>query len=556
MAKGLIASLPTWETLSLQQQIAQMVVVRASGHLFDHQIEYPVWEPPNSVLQRWVQELGVGGVILLGGTAAEVGLRTHQLQDWATIPLLVAADIEEGVGQRFAGATWFPPPMALSQIAKRDQPKAIDLAFQMGSITAQEAAAIGLNWVLAPVVDVNNNPANPVINVRSFGDDAAIVSPLISAFIRGARQFPVLTSAKHFPGHGDTAIDSHLELPVILHDRTRLEEIEFAPFRESIAAGVDSVMTAHLQLPALDRHYPATLSQPILTGILRQQMNFQGLIVTDALIMGAITQAYGANEAPILALEAGADILLMPADPEGAIEAICAAVEAGRIPLERINASLDRIWRAKQKVSTTAISGSSHAWEQIPPPPIDLDHLAKPEAIDCAAGVLRDSMTVYCPPDARLGDRRSNEPRRNLVLLDDMLNCNFLRRQAPAITLPAHWGYKLQVIDQNLAGSIAPGSQPPIPTLLQLFIRGNPFRSSAGLTQTAKHWLMHLLQTNQLLGLVIYGSPYVMESLVSQLPAEIPYGFTYGQMPLAQAIVLGELGGESGRSVRNDEFTD
>jgi beta-glucosidase len=556
LAKGLIASLPTWETLSLQQQIAQMVVVRASGHLFDHQIEYPVWEPPNSVLQRWVQELGVGGVILLGGTAAEVGLRTHQLQDWATIPLLVAADIEEGVGQRFAGATWFPPPMALSQIAKRDQPKAIDLAFQMGSITAQEAAAIGLNWVLAPVVDVNNNPANPVINVRSFGDDAAIVSPLISAFIRGARQFPVLTSAKHFPGHGDTAIDSHLELPVILHDRTRLEEIEFAPFRESIAAGVDSVMTAHLQLPALDRHYPATLSQPILTGILRQQMNFQGLIVTDALIMGAITQAYGANEAPILALEAGADILLMPADPEGAIEAICAAVEAGRIPLERINASLDRIWRAKQKVSTTAISGSSHAWEQIPPPPIDLDHLAKPEAIDCAAGVLRDSMTVYCPPDARLGDRRSNEPRRNLVLLDDMLNCNFLRRQAPAITLPAHWGYKLQVIDQNLAGSIAPGSQPPIPTLLQLFIRGNPFRSSAGLTQTAKHWLMHLLQTNQLLGLVIYGSPYVMESLVSQLPAEIPYGFTYGQMPLAQAIVLGELGGESGRSVRNDEFTD
>ena len=556
MAKGLIASLPTWETLSLRQQIAQMVVVRASGHLFDHQIEYPVWEPPNSVLQRWVQELGVGGVILLGGTAAEVGLRTHQLQDWATIPLLVAADIEEGVGQRFAGATWFPPPMALSQIAKRDQPKAIDLAFQMGSITAQEAAAIGLNWVLAPVVDVNNNPANPVINVRSFGDDAAIVSPLISAFIRGARQFPVLTSAKHFPGHGDTAIDSHLELPVILHDRTRLEEIEFAPFRESIAAGVDSVMTAHLQIPALDRHYPATLSQPILTGILRQQMNFQGLIVTDALIMGAITQAYGANEAPILALEAGADILLMPADPEGAIEAICAAVEAGRIPLERIHPSLDRIWRAKQKVSTTAISGSSHAWEQIPPPPIDLDHLAKPEAIDCAARVLQDSMTVYCPPDVRLGDRRSNEPRRNLVLLDDVLNCNFLGRQAPAITLPAQWGYKLQVIDQNLAGSIAPGSQPPIPTLLQLFIRGNPFRSSAGLTQTAKDWLMHLLQTNQLLGLVIYGSPYVMESLVSQLPAEIPYGFTYGQMPLAQAIVLGELGGESGRSVRNDEFTD
>ena len=534
-----------------------MVVVRASGHLFDHQIEYPAWEPPNSLLQRWVQELGVGGVILLGGTAAEVGLRTHQLQDWAEIPLLIAADIEEGVGQRFAGATWFPPPMALSQIAKRNLSQAIDLAFQMGRVTAQEAVAIGLNWVLAPVVDVNNNPANPVINVRSFGDDPAIVAQLTTAFIRGAQQVSVLTSAKHFPGHGDTAIDSHLELPVIPHDRTRLETTEFPPFIEAIAAGVDTVMTAHLQISALDPDCPATLSQPILTGILRQQMNFQGLIVTDALIMGAITQRYGANEAPVLALEAGADILLMPADPEGAIDAVCEAVETGRISLERIHASLDRIYQAKQRVSQAAISGSSsHAWEQIPPPPIDIDHLAQPEAIDCATRILRDSMTVHCPSHARLRERRLNKPQRNLILIDDVLNCTFLGRQAPAITLPAAWGYKSQILDQMLAESIAPDTQPPLPTLLQLFIRGNPFRNSAGLTQIAKDWLTQLLQTDQLLALVIYGSPYVMESLVAQLPADIPYGFTYGQMPLAQAIVLGELGGETGRASGNDEFTD
>lgn len=552
---GFTASLPTWEALSLKQQIAQMVVVRASGHLFDHQIEYPVWEPPNSVLQRWVQELGVGGVILLGGTAAEIGLRTHQLQDWAEIPLLLAADIEEGVGQRFAGATWFPPPMAFSQIAKQNLSQAIDLSFQMGKFTAQEAVAIGLNWVLAPVVDVNNNPANPVINVRSFGDDPAIVSQLTTAFIRGAQQLPVLTSAKHFPGHGDTATDSHLELPVIPHNKTRLETTEFPPFVEAIAAGVDTVMTAHLQIPALDPE-PATLSQPILTGILRQQMNFQGLIVTDALIMGAITQRYGANEAPILALEAGADILLMPADPEGAIAAICEAVETGRIPLERIHASLDRIWQAKQKLSKSTISGSSsHAWEQIPPPPIEINQLAQPEAIDCATRILRDSMTVHCPPNA-LRERRSDEPRRNLIVVDDVLNCTFLGRQAPAITLPAEWGYKLQLIDQTIADAITPDAQPPLPTLLQLFIRGNPFRNSARLTQIAKDWLIYLLQTDQLLALVIYGSPYVMESLVAQLPANIPYSFTYGQMPLAQSIVLGELGGESERSGRSAEFTD
>jgi beta-glucosidase len=194
-----------------------MVVVRASGYLFDHQIQYPAWEPSARQLQHWVQNLGVGGVILLGGSAGELALRTHQLQNWAKIPLLIAADIEEGVGQRFAGATWFPPPMALSAIALQNFQKAQLYAEQMGAIIAQEALAIGINWVLAPVVDVNNNPQNPVINVRAFGETPEAVSQLASAFIRGAQRYGVLTTAKHFPGHGDTAVDSHIDLPVLPH---------------------------------------------------------------------------------------------------------------------------------------------------------------------------------------------------------------------------------------------------------------------------------------------------------------------------------------------------
>jgi beta-glucosidase len=544
--------LPDWESLSLPQKVAQMVVVRASGHLFDPQIEYPAWEPTAAVLRRWVQDLGVGGVILLGGTAVEVGVRSQQLQDWASIPLLMAADIEEGVGQRFAGATRFPPPMAFAGIA--DGQQAIALAEQMGEVTAQEAIAIGLNWVLAPTVDVNNNPANPVINVRAWGETAESVSQLTTAFIRGAQRHPVLTTAKHFPGHGDTAIDSHLDLPVIAHDKGRLEAIEFPPFRAAIAVQVDAVMTAHLQLPALDADLPATLSPTILTKTLRQSLGFEGLITTDALIMGAITNRYGANEAPVMAVTAGADIVLMPADPEGAIGAIVEAVETGRIPLAQIHASLERIWQAKHKVISLPVSGdASHAWEQARPEPVQIDSLAQPGAIAVAANILQSSQQVHRPVPSRLTARDRSHPCRNLIILDDALNCPFLARQTPAIALPQKLGYQLQVIDSytprfrldadkvNLEHDLHPETSTWQPTLLQLFVRSNPFRDSARLVQRAIDWLRFLVQTEQLQALILYGSPYVINQFIPLLPADVPYVFTYGQMELAQAIALESL---------------
>ncbi|MCA1991353.1 MAG: beta-glucosidase, partial [Coleofasciculus sp. S288] len=350
-----LKSLPRLDDLSLEEQVAQMVVVRASGYLFDHQIQYPAWEPLAATLQHWLQDVGIGGVILLGASAGELALRSQQLQDWAKIPLLIAADIEEGVGQRFAGATWFPPPMALGAIQLKDADKAQQYAEQMGAITAREALAIGINWVLAPVVDVNNNPLNPVINVRAFGETPEAVSQLTSAFIRGAKHYPVLTTAKHFPGHGDTATDSHLDLPVLPHTLSRLAEIELPPFKAAIAIGVDAVMSAHLLIPAWDEQLPATLSPQVLTELLRNKLGFEGLIVTDALVMGAIANRYGTNEAPVMAVEAGADILLMPVDPEGAIQAVCDAVAAGRLSQERIRASVERIWNAKQNVHSQIV---------------------------------------------------------------------------------------------------------------------------------------------------------------------------------------------------------
>jgi beta-glucosidase len=535
------AVLPDLATLSLVQQVAQMCVVRASGYLFDHQIQYPAWEPPIATLKYWVQELGVGGVILLGGSAAEVALRIQQLQDWAEVPLLVSADIEEGVGQRFAGATWFAPPMALGAIAEKDLALAERYAQQMGAVTAQEALAIGINWVLAPVVDVNNNPANPVINVRSFGQAADVVSCLATAFIRGARQHPVLTVAKHFPGHGDTATDSHLDLPLVPHSWQRLAEVELPPFRAAIAAGVDSVMSAHLLIPELDTVYPATLSHRILTEELRQGLGFDGLIVTDALVMGAIADRYGCGESAVLAVEAGADILLMPPNAEVAIQAVCAAVESGRIAPERIQASVERIWQAKFKVCSPAIdTDSAHQWEMVPPAPIQLEKLAQPEAISTASDILRDSMQVHRP--MFLHERQKDANWRNLIVVDDALACDFLGRQMPAIALPREQGYSaLQLVDCHTPCQPQTGEEAGCPTLLQLFIRGNPFRGSAGLTKTAQDWFEFLLQTDQLQALVIYGSPYILEQFLPKLPAHVPYVFTYGQMLEAQAIALEAL---------------
>jgi beta-glucosidase len=526
-------------SLTLSQQVAQMVVVRASGYLFDHQIQYPVWEPPAATLRYWVEDLGVGGVILLGGSAGELSLRIQQLQNWATIPLLICADVEEGVGQRFSGATWFPPPMALAAIAQSDLPAAYHYAEQMGAITAQESLAIGLNWLLSPTVDVNNNPDNPVINVRAFGEATQIVSELAIAFMRGAHRHSILTTAKHFPGHGDTAVDSHLELPILGHDRSRLEQIELPPFQAAIQAGVDAVMSAHLQIPALDTEYPATLSPKILTQELRQHMGFEGLIVTDALVMGAIANRYGTEEAAVLAVEAGADILLMPLHPEKAIAAVCAAVEAGRIAPEKIESAIERIGRAKQKVSPPIQSDTPHDWERQPVKAIDLSSLGQSDALSTCAQILEKSQKVHRPTPSRLDSL--TQTGRNLILVDDLIDCDFLTRTASAITLPDQFGFtQLEVVDRHTP-KIQQVDQKNFPTLLQLFIRGNPFRGSAGLTQTACDWFDFLLKSEQLQGLVIYGSPYVLEQFVLSLPSDVPYVFSYGQMPSAQAIALEAL---------------
>jgi beta-glucosidase len=509
--------------LSLKQKIGQMIVVRGAGYLFDHQRRYPQWEAPNFQLQKWLEELNLGGVILLGGSGAEIYLKTQQLQKYAQTPLLIAADIEEGVGQRFAGATHFPPPMALGEIYQKNPLQAREWAYKMGKVTAQEALALGINWILAPVMDVNNNPHNPVINVRAFGENPQIVGELGSAFIKGAKNYPVLTTAKHFPGHGDTSTDSHLELPILHHNQERLDNIEIPPFISAIQSGVDGIMTAHLMIPEWDTQYPATLSYKILTENLRNKLKFSGLIVTDALIMGGVANHFSPEDLAVKVVEGGADILLMPENPEIAINAIEKAVISGKISEERINDSFTKITQSKSKLN---FGYSSFKGEEI----------AQDGARETVNLILKNSQKNQ--GNLRIKVEKKKEEKINLIYVDSFLNQDFLASYNPAITIPRELGYKLKLIAPDHLISLTEMDQPFI---LQIFLRGNPFRGRAGLSNEIKQYLQKICKINQLQGIIIYGSPYIFDWFCEEINPKTPCIFSYGQFDTAQKIALESL---------------
>ncbi len=528
---------------ALLRLIHQLLVVRASGKLADHQRGYPRWELPNAELQRLL-EAGVGGVILLGGSAAEVALRCAQLHRWGGQPLLLCADVEEGVGQRFDGATWLVPPLALGRLYGRDPERAVALAERYGQCTGRDARALGLNWVLGPVCDVNNNPANPVINVRAWGEDPRTAGVLAAAFIRGAQSEGVLSCAKHFPGHGDTSSDSHLTLPLLPHSRERLAAIELPPFQEAIAAGVASVMTAHLMLPALDPDRPATLSKPVLTGLLRQELGFDGLVVTDALVMEAITGRYGAGEAAVLALEAGADLVLMPADATAAIAAIAEAVQNGRLSRGQLETSAKRRQRALERCATATAAP-------------DPETAAQPDqalALELVRATLEASLEASSDGSGPAVQPTAGPPGINLIRLDSALAAAFLPATASALSRPEARGWHTVLLESRSPSLWSGAADAPLalerlgpgPVLLQLFVRGNPFRGSAGSAEPWPAALQQLAAAGRLAGLVVYGSPYLWDELQPLLPPGVPGVYSPGQMPLAQAEALNALGSTLG----------
>ena len=326
--------------MTIEEKIGQMVAWRYSGHFVNRDSEYL------GKLESLIVNGKIGGLIIFGGEVYETAYLTNTMQKMAKIPLLIASDFERGVGNQISGATLFPPLMAIGATWSEEQ------AYLMGKITALEARALGIHMTYAPVVDVNINPDNPIINVRSLGEDPEQVGKLAASFIKGCQENGLIATAKHFPGHGDTDMDSHSVLPTVGGDRDRLESVELYPFKQAIKAGVQAVMTAHLHLPALDPtpDLPATLSSPIITGLLREKLGFKGLIVTDSMGMGGVTTLYSPVEAALKAVQAGVDMILLPPTPDEVIESLIHAVRNGQISESRINTSVKRILEAKARL--------------------------------------------------------------------------------------------------------------------------------------------------------------------------------------------------------------
>ncbi len=338
-------------SLSLREKAAQMVWPTVFGDYSPS--DSPQWEQ----LRRLIEEERVGGFTVSVGSPVEIAVKLDAMQRASRVPLLIGADFEFGAGYRarggwflpngidLGGAVVFPPQMALGATGDTA------LAYEQGRVTAVEGRALGVHVAYAPILDVNNNPANPVINTRSYGEDPALAARLGAAFVRGLQEHGMIATGKHFPGHGDTEVNSHLALPVVGVTRARLDSVELVPFRASVAAGVGAIMTFHGAMPALDSSgVPGTLSRRVLGDLLRGELHFEGVVISDAMDMRGVLDKYGAVEAAIRAVEAGADVLIQPVDVRQTIDAVVQGVSTGRYDEARIDASVRRLLEAKRRV--------------------------------------------------------------------------------------------------------------------------------------------------------------------------------------------------------------
>ncbi|MGH7481248.1 MAG: glycoside hydrolase family 3 protein [Longimicrobiales bacterium] len=522
----------TLSALTLEQKAAQLVMPWVDGsYMARGDEEY-------EKLRRWVVEDGIGGLVMSIGMPYEVAAKLNALQRLAEVPLLVTTDMEHGPGQRLnggriypygialGGGTAFPPVMA---IGATGDPA---LAYALGRATAEEARAVGVHMDFAPVADVNNNPANPIINTRSYGEDPAQVAGMVAAHVRGLQEHGMLSTAKHFPGHGDTGVDSHIELPVITVDRARADAVELVPFRAAIEADVAAVMTAHIAFPALTGGVaPATLSPAIIQGLLRDDLGFDGIVVSDALDMGAIVNEYGAAEAAVLTLEAGADILLMPTSVPDAIAAVAAAVRAGRIPEARLDASVRRLLEAKATVGLDRDRTVDLA--RLP------EHVGTPAHHALAREIAERSITAARDRD-RLLPIAPGTRVLSIVYTDDAdplagraLQAE-LRARFPDARTALLWGETGSARLDSLAAAAADADV----VLFSAFVRVLARKGDVAVAEPVAALVRRLAAERPLI-VTSFGNPYIL----AQFPEVGTYVLAWGQEEVAQVAAARALAG-------------
>ena len=533
----------TLASLTLQEKIGQLVMPWVGG-------DYAaVGSPEFEQVRRWIEEDKVGGLVLSIGLPLSYAAKLNEFQMRARVPLLIASDMENGPGMRLGGiyalpsllpqggGTVFPPVMALG--ATRSD----ELSFQLGQVLGAEARAIGVHMVFGPVLDVNSNPVNPIINTRSFSESPALVSSLAGAYIRGAHSKGLMTTGKHFPGHGDTEVDSHIDLPAIRANRAAMDSVDLPPFRSAIAGGIDAIMTGHIAAVGIegDSAPPATLSRGFMTGILRDEMRFGGLLVTDAMTMGGIARRYGATEPLIMAIEAGSDILLMPRNVTTAIETVLGAVTSGRVSEARIDASVRRLLAAKARAGLR--TGRL----------VDLNSVGRavgiPAHTEIADRIAERSITLA-------QDRMSLVP-----LADDSTRKVFAITYADGSDLVAgrtfnsviggrNRGMEMARVDERTTeleyATLKSRADSASLLLISVYVSPREFAATIGTQQAFSRFVEGMALSGKPIIVISFGSPY----LLSAFPSVSSYMIAWGGAPVSQrAAALAVLGfrGISGR---------
>jgi beta-N-acetylhexosaminidase len=544
----------TLKRMSVDEKVGQMLVSSFQTNFLSTDSE------EFDDLVRAVHQYKVGGFHVFGGSERvppvllnptygavtlgqplEAASIINRLQAISPVPLLNTADFEAGVGFRIAGATAFPRLMAFG--AARDE----RLAQEAGRITGEEARALGVHVNFAPVVDVNNNPRNPVINTRSYGEDPQLVGRLASAYVRGLQSAGVSATLKHFPGHGDTDVDSHLGLPIIRHPRERLDKMELPPFRAGIAAGADAVMTAHIEMPALDPapNTPTTLSQPIVQGLLRRDLGFGGLIYTDSMGMAGVAAIYSPGEAAVRAVAAGNDVVLHSPDDGAAFAALRDAVKSGRIPEAQVNQSVERILRAKARAglhrnklvnldSIATVIGTRRnraTADQVSQRSITL---VRDEKNLVPLKVGRDAQVLYLSVLDFPSNWRIAAPSRTFI--------PELRKRWPNVT-SIELSDRTSPSEIELVRAMAPRYEAIVASV---FVRAGSASGRMDLAPPLQRLLNDLGRGRRPLVTVFFGNPYVA-AFVPDLPAVL---LTYDFYDRAEASAVRALAGEAAISGR------
>ena len=521
----------TLATLGLRERVGQMVMVWVLGDYTSN------GDSSYAEVRRWIERDHIGGVSMSLGTPIEVAAKINNMQRLSRVPLLTSADLEPGLGRLEGGtfthylldagsATVFPSAMAIAATGREQD------AYDVAKIIAQEARAVGIQINFSPVVDVNNNPSNPVINTRSFGEDPQRVARLSAEFVRGTQDGGAVSTAKHFPGHGDTDVDSHVGLPIVGANWSRLDTLELVPFRAAIKAGAGMVMTAHIALPAVegDSTTPATLAPKIITGVLRDSLKFGGVAITDAMTMEGVGKGYSVEESSVLAVKAGADIILKPSDPTKAIDAVVAAVERGEVPRAHIDSAARRVLELKAR---TGVAFN---------PRMDLDALREvvgsPEHRAVAADIarravtlLRDNATLLPASGRRVAVVQympETELRAGKVFGGD------IRAAIPAARVikisPATSVSDLDSVTRQVAGADR--------VIVAAYVRRIEGEGRPAVPPHIAKWIDDLARKEKVIALAL-GNPYLIRQFPSVQTYLVTYGVSDALERAAAAAVLG-----------------